>query len=69
MEENFKGKGDECCSHHGKCKGFIGIGLLIIGLIFLAKDLGYIPGISFWTILFIVGGIFMMLKMLMLHKK
>jgi hypothetical protein len=55
---------DESCGHGCCCGGkglLFGIALLIIGLLFLAKDMGYIAGISFWTILFLVGGVFLVL--------
>jgi len=50
-----------CCCCGGKGH-FWGLALLIAGVLFLARDLGYIAGISFWTILLLVLGVFMVLS-------
>ena len=53
-------EGSCCCGSQSKV--FWGIGILVIGLFFLASDLGYIAGISWWTILFVVFGLLLLVK-------
>lgn len=48
-----------CCGSHG---AWFGIALLIIGLLLLAKDVGFIAGIGSWTIIFIILGVFLAAK-------
>jgi len=55
-----KENGHCCC--HGAHGASMGIALLIIGLLFLARDVGFIAGVGSWTIFFIVLGIFLLAK-------
>jgi hypothetical protein len=52
--------------HHGCCycggkRYYWGTALIVAGLLFLAQDMGYLAGLSFWTILLLVMGIFLLL--------
>lgn len=48
-----------CCC--GGKRYFWGIFFLIVGLLFLAQDMGYIVGVGFFTILFLLLGIFLLI--------
>ena len=48
-----------CCC--GSNRAFWGLALLVAGVLFLASDMGYIRGVSFWTILLIILGIFLLI--------
>jgi membrane-bound ClpP family serine protease len=58
-KEKEEGKEHGCCFCGGKGY-FWGVALLVAGFLFLLRDLGYIVGVSFWTILLIVLGIFLL---------
>ena len=48
----------DCCSG----KGFAWL-LVVVGLFWLAKDLGFIPGsFSFWPIAFVAWGIYLLAR-------
>ena len=49
-----------CCSGSGKY--FWGVLLLVLGGLFLARDLGYLQDVSAWTIFFIVFGALLLVK-------
>jgi len=49
-----------CCCCGGK-RYFWGVFFLIVGLIFMAQDLGYIVGVGFFTVLFLLLGIFLLI--------
>lgn len=52
--------------HHGGHKLCLGIILLALGLIFYAKDAGWLPiNAEFWPVVFITFGLWMILKSLM----
>jgi hypothetical protein len=60
-KESEKEKGrDSCCG--GSNRSFWGLALLVAGVLFLASDMGYIKGVSVWTILLIILGIFLLIK-------
>ncbi len=52
---------DHCCCH-GTHGATLGIALLIIGLLLLARDVGFIAGVGSWTIIFFILGVFLLAK-------
>ena len=59
--EKGKEKGRDHCCCCGSNRAFWGLALLVAGVLFLASDMGYIRGVSFWTILLIILGIFLLI--------
>ena len=51
-----------CCCCHGHHGTTLGIALLVMGLLFLARDLGFIAGVGSWTIIFLILGVFLLAK-------
>jgi hypothetical protein len=60
-----KKKDEECCNEGWmkKKKMMMGVGLLILGLILYAKEIGMIPYAgSIWSLAMILGGIVLLIK-------
>lgn len=48
--------------HEHKGGLWFGIFLVLVGLLWLAKDLGYIPSVPFWPLVVILLGLFIVAK-------